>query len=485
MGLRTAAEYMQGLRDGRTVYFHGRGVPDVTAHPHLGVAARHAALDFELAEEDGHKDLFTWTDAGGDVHSRYYKRPESASDLLNRREMIERSTRLGGSVVLLVKEIGSDALFALDLVTRVVDDKAGTAYNDRVEAFHRHCRDLDLTLAVAQTDVKGDRSLLPSRQAHPDYFVHVVEERDDGIVVRGAKAHTTGTPVVDEIVVLPTRAIGEEDASYAVSFAVPVDTPGVKLLASPFGAAEEESSFHYPVSSRHRLVDTLTIFDDVFVPRERVFLQGEWQAAGFLANTFVEFHRFTAVSYKPPLCDLFIGAAALLAEYNGIEKAGHVRDKLTRLISWTETVRGLGRAAAHDCRITDFGLAVPDVMLTNLAKYHFASGYHEAIRWVQDIAGGLVVTGPSEQDMDSSETRPYIDRFLGGAGGTEASDRLKAMNLVRDLTASDFGGYNQFLAIHAEGSLEAQKITIYRDFDIDRCKRLAAETIAVDRGERG
>lgn len=485
MGLRTAAEYLEGLRDGRTVYFHGRRVPDVTGHPHLGVAARHAALDFELAEEDRHRRLFTWTDAEGGVHSRYFKRPESARDLLNRREMIETSTRLGGSVVLLVKEIGSDALFALDLVTRVVDEKAGTAYNDRVAAFHRHCRDLDLTLAVAQTDVKGDRSLPPSEQAHPDYYVRVVEERGDGIVVRGAKAHTTGTPVVDEIVVLPTRAIGEKDAAYAVSFAVPVDSPGVKLLASPFGAGEEDSSFHYPVSSRHRLVDTLTVFDDVFVPRERVFLQGEWQAAGFLANTFVEFHRFTAVSYKPPLCDLFIGAAALLAEYNGIEKAGHVREKLTQLISWTETVRGLSRAAAHDCRVTDSGLAVPDVMLTNLAKYHFASGYHEAIRRVQDIAGGLVVTGPSEQDMDSPETRPYIDRFLGGGGGVEASERLRAMNLVRDLTASDFGGYNQFLAIHAEGSLEAQKITIHRDFDIERCKSLAAGAIGVERNDQG
>lgn len=483
MGLRTASEYLQGLRDGRTVYFHGSAVPDVTRHPHLGIAARHAALDFELAEEARCRELFTWTDAGGDVHSRYYKRPESSRDLLNRREMIETSTRRGRSVVLLVKEIGTDALFALDLVTRVVDEQAGTAYNDRVAAFHRHCRDLDLTLAVAQTDVKGDRSLLPSQQAHPDYYVRIVEERDDGIVVRGAKAHTTGTPVVDEIVVLPTRAIGEEDASYAVSFAVPVDTPGVKLLASPFGAAEGDSSFHHPVSSRHRLVDTLTVFDDVFVPAERVFLQGEWQAAGFLANTFVEFHRFTAVSYKPPLCDLFIGAAALLAEYNGIEKASHVREKLMQLIAWTETVRGLSRAAAHDCRITDFGLAVPDVVLTNLAKYHFAARYHEAVRWVQDIAGGLVVTGPSEQDMDSAETRPYIDRFLGGSG-TDAEDRLKAMNLVRDLTASDFGGYNQFLAIHAEGSLEAQKITIYRDYDLDRCKSLAAEAIGVDRDER-
>ena len=478
MALRSADQYLAGLRDGRFVTFKGKRVEDVTDHEHLGIGARHTALDFELAEMPEHRDLFTWTH-DGQRHSRYYKRPENSQDLLNRREMIETSTRAGDSVVLLVKEIGTDALFALDLVSRVVDAKAGTPYNERVAAFHRHCRDNDLTLAVAQTDVKGDRSLLPSQQEHPDYFVHIVEEREDGIVVRGAKAHTTGTPFVDEIIVLPTRAIGAEDADYAVAFAIPVNTPGVKLLASPFGAGHSDGSFHSPVSSRHRLVDTLTVFDDVFVPKERVFLQKEWQAAGFLANTFVEFHRFTAISYKPPLCDLFIGAAALLAQFNGIHKVSHVRDKLTKLITWTETVRALSRAAAFDCRVTDFGLAVPNIIQTNLAKYHFAAHYHEAICWVQDIAGGLVVTGPDEADMASAETRPYIDRFLGGAG-VNAEDRLKALNLVHDLTASDFGGYNQLLSIHAEGSLEAQKITIFRDYDLERCKDLAARIIDIE-----
>jgi 4-hydroxybutyryl-CoA dehydratase / vinylacetyl-CoA-Delta-isomerase len=479
MALRSTDQYLAGLRDGRFVTFKGERVADVTSHEHLGIGARHTALDFELAEMPEHRELFTWSHEG-QTHSRYYKPPENSQDLLNRREMIETSTRAGDSVVLLVKEIGTDALFALDLVSRVVDANAGTAYNERVAAFHRHCRDNDLTLAVAQTDVKGDRGLLPSQQEHPDYYVHIVEEREDGIVVRGAKAHTTGTPFVDEIIVLPTRAIGEEDADYAVAFAIPVNTPGVKLLASPFGAGHADSAFHSPVSSRHRLVDTLTVFDDVFVPKERVFLQKEWQAAGFLANTFVEFHRFTAISYKPPLCDLFIGAAALLAEYNGIQKVSHVRDKLTKLITWTETVRGLSRAAAFDCRITDHGVAVPNIVQTNLAKYHFAAHYHEAICWVQDIAGGLVVTGPDEADMSSAETRPYIERFLGGAG-IDAESRLKALNLVHDLTASNFGGYNQLLSIHAEGSLEAQKITIYRDYDLDRCKNLAAKIIDVER----
>ena len=480
MSLRSAAEYKAGLDDGRVIYYRGEKIKNVVAHDDLGIAVSHVALDFELAEDPEQRNLFAWDDAAtGEKCSRYFKSPEGSEDLLKRREMIELSTRLGSGVVLLIKEIGTDALFALDLVSRQVDEKAGTDYHQRVRAFHEYCKREDRSLAVAQTDVKGDRSLLPSEQEHPDYFVHIVEERDDGIVVRGAKAHTTCAPYVDELIVLPTRAIKEEDAQYAVAFSTPVNAPGVKLIASPFGSPPV-SEFHHPVSCKHRMIDTLTIFDDVFVPNERVFLKGEWPAAGFLANTFVEFHRFTAVSYKPPLCDLFIGAAALLAEYNGIEKVSHVREKITKLIIYTETVRGLSRAAAFDCRITDFGLAVPNIIQTNLAKHYFANNYHQAVAWVQDIAGGLVVTGPDEADYENAETRPYIEHFLGGKQGVSTKDRLRAFNLVRDLTASTFGGYNELLAIHAEGSLEAQKVTILRDYDVERCKDLARETIGAE-----
>jgi len=472
MGLRSPAEFKEGLRDGREIYYRGELIEDVVSHHDLGIGVEHVALDFEMAEDPLHRDLMTWDDPNlGETVSRYFKVPSDGADLLNRREMIERSTRLGDGVVLLIKEIGSDALFALDLVTSQMDNQLGTEYRKRVGEFIQKCKKKDLSLAVAQTDVKGDRSLLPSQQEHPDYYVHIVEERSDGIVVRGAKAHTTCAPYVDELVVLPTRAFKEDDAAYAVSFVIPVNAPGVKLIASPFGSPPA-NEFHHPVSSGHRMIDTLTIFDDVFIPNERIFLKGEWQYAGLLANTFVEYHRFTAVSYKPPLCDLFIGAAALLAHYNGIGKASHVREKLTKLISYAETVRGLSLAAAHECSQRETGSVVPNVIYSNLAKFHFANGYHEAVSWVQDIAGGLVVTGPSEEDWLNPQTRPYIERFLGGSQGVGAEERLRALNLVRDLTASTFGGYNEFLAIHAEGSLETQKITILRDYDVARCVEL-------------
>ena len=478
MGIRTSEEYLEGLRDGRTVYFRGERVPDILTHPELRAGAEHTALDYTLAEDPQYQDLFTTTmpDTGERV-SRYFIPPASAEDLLKRREMIETSTREGSGIVLLIKEIGTDALFTFNLVARQVDEKYGTNYLERVQKYHAECRDRDLSMAVAQTDAKGDRSLLPSQQTHPDYYVHIVERRPDGIVVRGAKAHTTGTVFVDEVIVLPTRALSEEDKDYAVAFAIPVNTPGVKLIASPHGFSGD-SMYHHPISSKHHLVETLTIFDDVFIPNERVFLAGEWDFAGVLANTFVEFHRFTAVSYKPPLLDLFIGAASLIAVYNGIEKASHIREKVTRLIIYTETVRALSRAAALDCKLTD-GIAVPDIMTTNIAKHYFANNYHEAVRDVQDIAGALLVTGPSEADWDHAETRDDLERYLGGRKGVSTMDRMKAMNLIRDLTASDFGGYHELLAIHAEGSLEAQKITIFRGYDLLRCMDLAKKAAGI------
>lgn len=477
MALRTPQAYLDGLRDGRVVYFRGERVDDVTAHPVLGLGAAHTALDFHLAEDPAYRDLVVVDDPdSGAPISRYFQIPRTAADLLQRSTLIETVTRAGDTFVPLVKEIGTDALFALMIVTAELA-RSGAPYLQRVRRFHGHCRDGDLTMAGAQTDVKGDRSLRPHQQPNPDAYVRVVAERPDGIVVRGAKAHTTNAVFADEIIALPTRAMGPEDRAYAVAFAVPANTPGVRFIASPrgFGAT---NAFDNPLSAPRKTVESLTIFDDVFVPWERVFLNGEWAAAGLLAKTFVEFHRFTAISYKPPQIELLLGAAALMAEYNGIAGAGHVRDKLAQLVMYLETVRGLTLAAAQQCRVRE-GIAVPDVALTNAAKYYFAWHYHEMARAVQDIAGGLVVTGPLAEDWQNPEVRADMERFLGGARGTGAEERLRAINLVRDLTASDLGGYLEVLAIHAEGSLETQKLTVLMDVDLAPYKAFAKRVAGI------
>lgn len=450
--LRTAEEYLEGLRDEREVYYQGARVEDVTAHPELGIVSRHAARDFEFAEQAEHADL-----AVTDGYSTYYLVPRGGEDLRRRSSLIEAATAFGKTLVLLIKEIGTDSLFAL---LRVAD---GTEFADNVTEFYERCRDGDLALAVAQTDVKGDRSKGPSGQADPDMYVRVVERRDDGVVVRGAKVHTSYTPNVDEVIVIPTRAMQEGEEDWAIAFSVPTATPGLKLLCSDYLASDNDP-WTRPISSQHKMVETLTVFDDVFVPNERIFLNGDTRKAGELALTFVEYHRFTAVSYKLPLVDALVGLAGLLAEANGIARASHVRDKLVALIGYAETVRGLTHLAADRFRVDEAtGIAFPDPMTTNLAKWTFARDYHDAVEKVIDIAGGLLVTGPGGADWRSDELRPYLEKYFVGAA--PADERLAIMNVASDLLAREYAGYQSVLAVHAEGSLEAEKMMIYRSYD--------------------
>ena len=268
--MRSKSEYIESLRDGREVFFKGRRVPDVTTHPEIRLAIEHAAIDYEMPEDPAWRDL-----AVRDGHSRYFQIPRNSQDLLDRSRLIEAATELGGTLVVLVKEIGSDALFALHLVS---------PYLERVRKFHDYVQQNDLALSVAQTDVKGDRSKSPLEQDHPDYYLRVVGETPEGILVRGAKVHTSVSVNANELVVLPTRAMKQEEAAYAVAFAIPLNTKGLKLITSSYGSHHDASAFDAPLASRHRMLETLTVFDDVLVPHDRVFLNGQAELAGELAE---------------------------------------------------------------------------------------------------------------------------------------------------------------------------------------------------------
>ena len=449
---RKIEAYLASLNDGREVYYRGERVDDVAAHPELGIAARHGGLDFVLADDPRYASL-----AIRDGHSAFYHVPRSADDLRRRSSLIEASTRLGATLVVLLKEIGTDALFALRRVTH------GTPESDRVIAYHDRCCANDLALGVAQTDAKGDRSKGPSAQSDPDHYVRIVERRDDGIVVRGAKVHTSCAPNVDELIVIPTRALAEGEEDWAVAFAIPVATPGVKLFCSDYLHVPDDP-WALPISSRHRMIETLTVFDDVFVPSDRVFLAGDTGRAGQLALTFVEYHRLTAVSYKLPLLDTFVGLGFALAEANGVSRASHVRDKLTWLIGYAETVRALTHAAADRARVDEAtGIAYPDPLTTNIAKWSFARDYYQAVEHLIDLAGGLLVTGMGGADWASEHVRPYLEKYFAAA--VPAVERLALINLASDLLARAYAGYQGVLAVHAEGSLEAEKLMIYRSYD--------------------
>ena len=478
MGLRTAQQYVDSLRDDRTVWFRGERVDDVTAHPVIARAIRHASVDFELAEDPSVRPLAV-VDAA-DPYSRYFLEPRSSDDLADRARLIETATSACHTLVPLIKEIGTDALFALRRIGRVLDHQRGDSErSSRIASFFDECRTGDLAMSVAQTDVKGDRSRGPSAQANPDSYLRIVDRSAEGITVRGAKVHTSCTPNANELIVLPTRAMTSDDSDWAVSFAIPVDTPGLTLIASPYGS-QPGDAFDSPVSADRLMMETTTIFEDVFVPNERVFVDGQHDAAGPLALAFVDYHRFTAIAYKLPLVDALVGSAALMADLNGISRAAHVREKLVWLIAYAETLRALVESAARRGTPDDAGVFVPDPLIVNIAKSHFAHGFHEALQHVQDLSGGLLVTGPSGADFDNPATGDLLRSYLAGRDGVDGEVRMRAINMVSDLTTREFGGYHAVLAIHAEGSLEAEKMMIQRSYDPTRVTAYARRLAGID-----
>lgn len=460
MAVRSVKEYREGLRDDRSVFYRGRRVPDVTGDTELAAAVDHSALCYSIAES--HPELAIAHDPAGD-YSAFYQVPRTAGDLRARGKLVETVSALGAGTIVL-KEVGSDALFAL---LRALDGPE----LEKAKAFHQRVCDEDLALAVAQTDVKGDRSLPPHRQSDPDLYLHVVDEDADSITVRGAKCHTSFSANADELVVLPTRAMGPEDRDYAVSFAIPINTPGLHLYVSPYSAGER-NEFDFPLSSKHKLLESLTVFDNVRVPKERVFLNRQPELAGPLAIAFVDYHRFTAINYKLPLLDILVGSASLIAEYNGISKAGHVKDKIAQLIAYAETVRGLAELAALRSQPGQHGIQQPDPLAVNTAKYTFAHGFHDATAKLMDLAGGLLITGPGGEDWDNPQIRAVLEKYYAAA--VPAEQRLRMLNFIGDLTARDYGGYQAVLATHAEGSLEAEKMQIARSYDPSRARGYVA-----------
>jgi 4-hydroxybutyryl-CoA dehydratase/vinylacetyl-CoA-Delta-isomerase len=376
--------------------------------------------------------------------------------------------------------VGKDGLNAVTVVAQRVDKKYGTHYAKNVEAYRKYLQKNDLSLAMGMTDVKGDRSLRPSKQQpHQDYYVHIVKERSDGIVVRGAKMHISEAPLSNEIIVVPCRAMKEDDKDYAVSFGINADAKGITMVSPEAETDKPGNFFDHPISASVYINDALIVFDDVFIPNERIFLKKEWEFAGDAAYMFGNFHRLSAETYKAAELEILTGAAVLMAEYNGIERASHVQEKLTWLAQYTETVEILGRAACEHCvSEPDSDLVYPNPMIANICKLYFADNWHQATKYVQDIAGGIVATVPSVKDWLNPETHDLMEKYFGGKEGIPTEHRLKAIKLIKDSTTV----YEDVLTIHAEGSLAAQKLSILALADFERYKAAAKRAARIKDG---
>jgi 4-hydroxybutyryl-CoA dehydratase/vinylacetyl-CoA-Delta-isomerase len=458
--MRSKEDYLNSLKDGRDVYYRGEKVESILDHPVLRVTALHAAKLFSLSRGYFDEDLKQEV-------SMYYRVPQTSEDLMERHKLIYETTMACNGIFNISQAIGSDALFSLKLTSKKIDGKHSTNYSARANKYHAYAKKNDLTLAVAQTDVKGDRAKRPSEQADPDLYLRVVDVTDDGIIVNGAKAHTTQAPVSDELIIVPTRAMTEEDKDYALSFALPANSKGLKFIVRPIDELEGNSSS--VLSPKDYECETLTIFDTVHVPWERVFLFKEHEFAGTLALNFVTYHRFTALSYRAATSNLYLGATSLTSKANGTTKAPHIHNNLVNAIMYKELMRMSAIAAAH-APILDEGMAIPNPLYTNIGKLYSNQNFTRVLEGLIDTAGGIIATMPSQEDMDNPLENKYITKYLAGAAGGD--ERVRVLKIVKELVGSSLAGYMMTLMMHAEGSMEASRLGILRGYDVSEAENL-------------
>jgi 4-hydroxybutyryl-CoA dehydratase/vinylacetyl-CoA-Delta-isomerase len=310
--------------------------------------------------------------------------------------------------------------------------------------------------------------------------MRIVKRNGDGIVVRGAKLHITSAALVHELTVMPTKSMSPGEEDYSVSFSIPVNTPGVTIINRGY-AEPNRSDFDYPISARKNSPEGFVVFDDVFVPWDRVFLAGETQLAGVLANSLGLWERIGGLIGMVHRSQLLVGIVRQLAEYNGIEKAGHVQDKLGELIFYAEILKMALDAAVRNYKTTETGMVYPDPLPINVGKYYGAANYAAMVQKVWDISGGIVVTQPLEADLRNEETGPYLRKYLHTKNDVDVEDRMRLVNLVRDLTADSFGGWENVTTIQAGGGLAAQRIVAMRTYDLEAAKQKAREAAGIDK----
>ncbi len=486
--IRTPQQYVESLNDGRVIYFKGERVPDVTKHPIIKRSINSASMDWVLANHPRYRDLLT-TEEDGEKVMFLWKQPQTAEDLVRRRDIYITCCRIGVGGGSGLHSMGVDALAAAGVVAGRMDKKLGTHYLDAVEDYRRHLKKNDPGITGAITDVKGDRGLHPSQQKqHKDFYVRVVDRQKDGIIVRGAKMHISVTPAANEIIVSPCRAHREEDKDYAVVFATSLNAKGVKLIISPPRHREsgnetvEEAEWDWPVTGRRGgAAECLIVFEDVFVPWNRVFMCGEWQYSREVAWAFGTYHRIFGTAHTVAALELKVGAAALMAEYNGVEKVSHIRERLAWLLMHAETCDIVSRAACEHPDIDPFtGFAVPNLIYANIAKYKFANDAAESSKLAADICGGLVGTAPCYRDWMNPEERVLIEKYLAGKDGVPTEHRLRAVRLIKDLTNHNADE----ISINAEGSLAAQRMALYTGGNWERYKAAAKRATGIPGWEK-
>jgi 4-hydroxybutyryl-CoA dehydratase/vinylacetyl-CoA-Delta-isomerase len=486
----TGEDYIQSLR-GRNlkVFLFGELVEEPVDHPMIRPSINAMAKTYDLAQQ--RPDLATaLSPFTGERVNRFLHIATSTEDVVGQNKMQRRLGQLTGTCF--QRCVGMDAINALYSVTYEIDEKCGTPYHARLKSFITRMQQRNFVIGGAMTDVKGDRGKSPSRQADPDLHVHISRRTGEGVYIRGAKAHQTGCINSHWLIVMPTLRLEPEEGNYAIVGALPVEAEGITYVygrqscdtRSLEGGELDVGNQYYSGQ------EALVIFEDVFIPNELIFMDGETDFAAMLVERFTSYHRRSYVC-KSGVGDALIGAAAAVAEYNGVERASHIRDKLVEMTHLNETIYATGIASSYQSYATKSGAYICDDMLANVCKHHVTKIPYEMGRLAQDLAGGLVVTLPSEADYRHEELGPLLEKYLKGREDVPTESRLRILRLIENMTLGRNAVGYLTESLHGAGSPQAQRIQIYRQMQISFKKNLArrlagigvSDSVADDLGE--
>jgi 4-hydroxybutyryl-CoA dehydratase/vinylacetyl-CoA-Delta-isomerase len=472
----TGDDYVNSLR-GRDlkVYLFGELVKEPVDHPVIRPSINALKATYDLATDD--PQLAT-------AHSKLIDKPvnrflhivDSPNDLVMKNRMQRRLGQITGTCF--QRCAGLDTLSVLHSITYDIDAKHGTQYHQRYLEFLKRAQTNNVIIGAGMTDPKGDRSKRPHEQDDPDLFMHVTRRTAEGLYVTGAKAHMTGGLNSHWICVMPTMNLLEKDKEYAVVGVVPCDAPGMTFIYGRQSCDTRalEGGTIDQGNAKFGGQETLVVFEDVFIPWEHVFMDGEYEFAQEMVTRFTAYHRASYVC-KTGLGDVMIGAAATVAEYNGADQASHVKDKLVEMTHLNETIFSSGIASSHEAKRLASGIFMNDAMLSNVCKHNVTRFPYEISRLAQDLAGGLLVTLPSSKDFEHEVAGPILKKYLKGRAEVPVENRVRILRLIENLTLGRNAVGYLTESMHGAGSPQAQRIQILRTMEIekkkDHAKRLA------------
>lgn len=495
--LMTGADYRESLRRYRPrVFVDGRQVDNVADERAFQPGINALALTYDFAHEARYAPIMTALQhTSGKRVNRLTHINTSAGDLLNKLEAVRLICQETGCAQ---RYLTQDALNAIGQVSARIDDARGRAAGQGeatgrwLDYLHR-VQDQDLTLGVAMTDAKGDRSQRPHQQANRDSYMHIVERNvvqngQRGIVISGAKAIVTAAPYVHELLVMPSRNMTEADADFAVCCAVPIDAPGLTIVARPAGRPGEKLEHGDALFSRKYGQSTgVCLFDRVFVPMERVFYAGDWEHSGHLTYSYATHHRHTCIAARAGFGDLLIGAGALMCEANGFDPGAesHLREQMVELITITESVYACGVAASVYAKLDGHsGVMMPDPVFANIGKLMLATKIYDMHRIAHYVSGGLIVTLPGPDEDHNPETAGKLSEVLRANPDVPYEQRIEVARFIEDLTAGYQGGWYSVISLHGGGSPAAMKQEIWRNYPlgnkVELVERLLERGVAHD-----